>query len=442
MFGREARTGAFMLGLASGVAGCFGLGLKEACAQPAAPVAPATNTAAPDVSISQAPVQRLYGGLEYLHWWVKGAPLSVPLLTTGPDVQPIEGGFIRGPSVTILYGSPLAPAMGGNSTQNFPGLSGGRATLGYWLDDQRRYAIEGEIFSLQQGTATFQTSSDSNGLPPMRIPVFNSVPYFAGGPGGMVVPVSEDGVPVSVPNDVTGNVSFNNKLNLWGVQANGVAVIYRDASWEVSGLGGFRYLNLSEAFNLRLNIFGVPGSAFTGESGWAADQFATGNHFYGATLGVRAKYNIGPVSIEATGRVSFGVDNESLDVSGGFQEFNTPIVSGIPGLAFGQRPVTQGPNGIFAQPSNEGSTSGTRFAVVPEVGIKLGYHVTPSLELTVGYDFLFISSVLRPTDQIDRNFSKGLPFLQDPTATVGPTRRFKTTDFYAQGITFGVSYRF
>jgi hypothetical protein len=436
MFDRGARTGIVTLGFAGGLAGCVAFASGGVLAQP---VTPAPDSAD---AVGSPSTLRFYGGLEYLHWWVKGAPLSVPLLTTGPDVQPVEGGFIRGPSVTILYGSPLSPAMGGNSTQNFPGLSGGRATLGYWLDDQQRYAIEGEGFSLQQGSATFQTSSDSNGLPPMRIPVFNSVPYFAGGPGGMIVPVSEDGVPVSVPDDVTGNVSFKSRLNLWGVQANGVAVIYRDASWEVSGLGGFRYLNLSEAFNLRLNIFGVPGSAYTGESGWAADEFATGNHFYGATLGVRGKYYIGPVSIEATGRVSFGVDNESLDVSGGFQEFNTPIVSGMPGLAFGIRSVTQGPNGIFAQPSNEGSSSGTRFAVVPEVGIKLGYQITPSLELTVGYDFLYISSVLRPTDQIDRNFSKGLPFLQDPTATVGPTRRFKTSDFSAQGLTFGVSYRF
>jgi hypothetical protein len=80
--------------------------------------------------------------------------------------------------------------------------------------------------------------------------------------------------------------------------------------------------------------------------------------------------------------------------------------------------------------------------VVPEVGVKLGYNVAPALELTVGYDFLFISNVIRPTDQIDRNFSKGLPFLQDPTATVGPTRRFKTTSFYAQGVTLGVAFRF
>lgn len=433
MLGRRRWACIFTMGLT------WVLAADGAWAQAATPT---PVSAAPTVTISPDATSRFYGGVEYLHWWVKGAPLAVPLLTTAPDVQPIEGGFIRGPEVTILYGAPLAPAMGGNNTQNFPGLSGGRVTLGYWLDDQQRYAVEGEGFSLQTATTTFQTNSDGNGLPPMRIPVFNSVPYLAGGPGGILVPRSEDGVPVSVPDAVIGGVSFKNSLNLWGVQANGVAVIYRDASWELSGLGGFRYLNLSEAFNLRLNIGGVAGTMYSGENGWTTDQFSTQNSFYGATIGPRGKYRFGPMSVEATGRLSFGADNESLNVSGAFQEFNTPIVSGIPGVAFGLRPVTQGPNGIFAQPSNEGSTSGARFAVVPEVAIKLGYSITPSLELTVGYDFLYVSSVLRPTDQIDRNFSKGLPFQQDPSATVGPTRRFKTTDFYAQGITFGVSYRF
>jgi hypothetical protein len=69
----------------------------------------------------------------------------------------------------------------------------------------------------------------------------------------------------------------------------------------------------------------------------------------------------------------------------------------------------------------------------------LARHSHPS---SVGYDFLYESSVLRPTDQIDRSFSKGLPFLQDPNSTTGPIRRFKTTDFYAQGVSLGVAFRF
>ena len=413
-------------------------------AWPAAGAEPAAPSAAPDISISTAdapPSSRFYVGLEYLHWWVKGAPLSVPLLSTGPDVEPIDGGFLRSSQATVIYGSPFPPALGGNNTQSFQGLSGSRLTLGYWLDDEQRYAIEGEGFLLQTGIGSFEAHGGATGQPPMRIPTYNSVPYRAGGVG-IVVPPVEDGVPVSLPNDVTGGVMFKNTLNLWGAQANGVMNLYRSGSWEISGIGGFRYLSLAEAFDLNLNIVGLLNSQYQGESGWARDQFQTRNHFYGATLGLRGRYNFGPMFVDMSGRVSFGVDNEVEEISGAFQEFNTPVVSNLPGMTNGIRSVNQGPNGIFAQPSNEGQTSGNRFAVVPEVGIKLGYNITPAIELTVGYDFLYISSVLRPTDQIDRSFSKGLPFQQDPSSTVGPTRRFKTTGFYAQGVTVGVAYRF
>jgi hypothetical protein len=62
-------------------------------------------------------------------------------------------------------------------------------------------------------------------------------------------------------------------------------------------------------------------------------------------------YFIGPLSVAMTGRVSLGVDNETLDMSGALQEFNTPIVTNTPGVTGGLRPLTQGSNGIFAQPS-------------------------------------------------------------------------------------------
>jgi hypothetical protein len=39
--------------------------------------------------------------------------------------------------------------------------------------------------------------------------------------------------------------------------------------------------------------------------------------------------------------------------------------------------------------------------VVPEVGVKVGYQVTPHLRAQVGYDFLYWSDVVRPGSQID-----------------------------------------
>jgi hypothetical protein len=121
---------------------------------------------------------------------------------------------------TILYGAPFAPATGGNDTQKFSGFSGTRLTLGYWMDDAQRLAIEARGFLLQTRTAGFKASGDSTGSPGMRIPLFNSQPYRPGGmcdPTGLcMVPTQEDGVPVAVPGSLTGSVSIENRLQLWG----------------------------------------------------------------------------------------------------------------------------------------------------------------------------------------------------------------------------------
>src|SRR5213078_4187467 len=65
-----------------------------------------------------------YGGVEYLLWWVKPAPLSVPLVSTGP-ISTTHHGWLINSDATILYGAPRSPAQGGNDSQNFPVFSGG-----------------------------------------------------------------------------------------------------------------------------------------------------------------------------------------------------------------------------------------------------------------------------------------------------------------------------
>ena len=96
-------------------------------------------------------------------------------------------------------------------------------------------------------------------------------------------------------------------------------------------------------------------------------------------------------------------------------------------------------------PSNEGSRSQNAFAVVPEFQTKLGFDITPTIRFTVGYDFMYLSNVIRPTDQIDRNIPKGQTYQQDttqPDSSTVPARMFKATDFYAQGLNVGISARF
>jgi hypothetical protein len=368
-----------------------------------------------------------YGGIEYLLWWVKDAPLSVPLVSTGPSSN--DEGFLINSDSTILYGAPLAPATGGRDTQGFPGFSGGRLTLGYELDEAGSRAVEGRFFMLQGRSAGFQAqgSSTTLGMGGMRIPVFNTVPYTPGSETDLTV--SENGLPAFISGILAGKVAISNSLKFWGSDATAVFNLYRSAQWELSGLAGFRYLNLSENFDLTDSLAGLSGP-FVGQSGTVADHFGTTNQFYGAAVGLRGSASWGPFSASMSARIALGPSREVLNVSGAFQAVNFYASSGA--------------QGIFAQPSNSGSHSANVFAVAPEIEIKFGYDITPAVRLTVGYDFLYYSSVVRPGSQLNRYLPKGQVFEQGGTlvSQTSPYPLFNKSAFFAQGLSVGVALRF
>jgi len=373
---------------------------------------------------SAAPVsdmRRFYGGVDYLLWQVKGAPLSVPLVSSGP-IATTHHGLVGAPAdngadSTILYGAPYEPAKGGNDTQDFKMFSGARITAGYWLDDARRFAIEGSGFKLQTRTAGYSVRGDSSGNPVLGFPVYNNVPYSI---GDLTIFAGEDSLPPSLPDDplrvrangvIVGGMSITNKLKFWGADASGVFNIHRSRWWELSGVVGFRYLNLSEDFYLTGDITGISGP-YEGQGGVVWDNFQTKNRFYGALIGMRNKFLWGPWSLDLATSVALGASKQEISISGGFTSIN--FASGA------------GPEGVFAQPANEGTYGSTRFAFVPEVRAKVGYDITPAITLTAGYDFIYYSNVVRPGDQINRELPKGQTFeqAQAPPSLTSPARLY------------------
>ncbi len=63
------------------------------------------------------------------------------------------------------------------------------------------------------------------------------------------------------------------------------------------------------------------------------------------------------------------------------------------------------PSGFVASGSNSGQFTRDRFAVVPELGINVGYQITRHVRASVGYTFLYWSSIVRPGDQVDLGLS-------------------------------------
>jgi hypothetical protein len=157
---------------------------------------------------------------------------------------------------------------------------------------------------------------------------------------------------------------------------------------------------------------------------------------------------MGRLSLETTLKVALGSTHEVLTTSGITNQNITGFLSTIVGLPSGQFP-----SGIYVQPSNTGRFAQDRFAVLPEGELKIGFDITGRIRATIGYDFIYWSDVLRPGNQIDRviNISQTTGALWGNVpgggggALVGPARPqplMKTSDFWAQGISFGLEFRF
>ena len=131
-------------------------------------------------------------------------------------------------------------------------------------------------------------------------------------------------------------------------------------------------------------------------------------------------------------RLAFGVTHQMQDVSGSYEARNFLTT------------YSSGAQGIFAQPANSGRTSSDKFAVAPEVQLKISYAFNPRWRATIGYDFLYCSSVLRPGDQLNRELPKGQTFGQGmaPPSTTSPARLSNTSDFFAHGLSLGMEFRF
>jgi hypothetical protein len=350
---------------------------------------------------------------DFLLWFIKDGPLNVPLVTTGStsDTNP---GALGQPHTQVLYG---------DNNLNFGAFSGGRLEGGVWLDAESRFAIEGGGFALSQRVVGFSAFSDSNGNPVLSVPFFNAQKG------------QEDQTPIAYPGNLAGGVFVTSTSELWGLDLNATYNAYRGRGFQVNLLGGVRYLNLRERFNLQTPDVSLPDSS--GQGGGinynTVDDFSANNQFVGGQLGARIGYQWDRLTLDLTGKVALGSTYQTLNING-FGEAS--------GGSVGQPQFS--PGGIFAQPTNMGRYWAWDFSVVPEGELKIGYRVWHNLVLTAGYDFIYWSSVVRPGEQINRevNLSQsgllGSGTLSGPAQPVAPLTR---TDFYAHGLTLGLDFR-
>jgi hypothetical protein len=165
------------------------------------------------------------------------------------------------------------------------------------------------------------------------------------------------------------------------------------------------------------------------------DTFVTRNQFYGGQLGVRAAYTHGRLYGQVDVKLALGNTHQVVNIEGVSALTSS---SGVPlGAARG---------GLFAGPSRLGTLSSDSFSIIPEVEFKVGYNITDNISVFVGYNFLYWTDVARPGEQVNRSIdtreiptSFGFNNSSRVDRLVVPVSH---SDFWAQGINFGVELKY
>jgi hypothetical protein len=370
---------------------------------------------------------RFYARGEFLLWTTRGFHLP-PLVTTASPFDPEATRAALGfGNTSLLFGD----------TNTTGGLRpGARFTLGYNFDPCGLCAIEANFFFLAPRHQDAFFSSDIN--PVLGRPFFN----INTGQQDRELSTSPGLLPGDVFNGV-GALQVFTSTRLLGAELNHRRLLCCGCDYEVTGLVGFRYLDLNDRLRIEENIVslrdipGNPGNppiSRAGDQILVFDQFNTSNRFYGGQLGLNAEWRRGAWYLDTGVKVALGVTHQTIDIDGGQR------ITSLDGRVQNFR------GGLLALPSNIGHFSQSRFGFVPEVGVKVGYSFTENIRAFVGFDWLYWSSVVRPGDQIDLALdanaipNSGAPF--PPAGQVRPRVPFRTSSYWALGLNAGLEIRY
>jgi hypothetical protein len=389
-------------------------GTPSNLAQPAGPVESDPDDFASDEPTP--PSNRIWISGDYLYWWVKNSNAPPPLITTGPPSSlglPTKLGTIE--------------PFSGSGFQYDPS-SGVRATAGLWADDKGLIGFEGSGFVLARSEFSNTISSDATGTPLLSRPIFNALT------GAMSVS------PVAFPGALSGSYAMNTGTQLWGAEANFIGSLIRRSGFNADMVIGARYVGLDEDVTINtastvlpagiVGFGGIPLPA--GNTLAISDHFATHNDFYGAQIGVRSEICCYKFYVDMSATLGLGDSHSVIKINGNTSAAG-PVTGSLPG-------------GLLAVASNSGTFNNDHFGFLPETKIKIGFRITEHVGIYAGYNFLLWTDVLRPVDQMDVHVNPHLVpsnlSFGTPGGPIAPTVPHVRSDFWAQGVDFGVEVRF
>jgi hypothetical protein len=357
---------------------------------------------------SAGPPRGFWGRAEAIGFFVRGSQ-APPLLTTNTAGNVPTLGTA---GTTILYPT---------NDLDRSARVGGRFTLGYWFDETETAGLQGNFFMLanQNHTANFNSGTGTTGI--------LGRPFFNTGTG------LEDSGLLGFPTGTQaafGTASIHTSVRLLGAEANYRRALTRSRNSRIDFLAGYRFLRFDDSLSMGTSSTTLAGNSIgTGIVLATNDVFATQNQFHGGQVGLLWQGNQNRWGWDVTTKLAAGGLTQKLNVNGA-----TTVL--VPGSA----PVTQ-TGGFLALGSNSGMYQRTVFSLIPELNTNLTYQLTPLWRLSVGYTLMYVTRVIRASDQIDHSINPS----QFPPATApaaNPAHLMQQSDLWVQGVSVGAECRF
>jgi hypothetical protein len=353
---------------------------------------------------------------EYILWWAEGFRTPALVTTSPVGTAQADAGILGLPTTEVLFGDRRL------ADQHRHGV---RLTVGAWFNEPETTGLQVSGFWLYPDHHNFfATSAD---FPILARPFFNLEPGFEG----------PDAELIAFPGLFEGQISIRGESSMLGGEAMLRQNMCGTCYCRVDGLLGARYARLDESLAITdtRTVVGPGAGVAIGTVFEESDLFDAVNQFYGGQLGVVAECRAYGLSIEGTLKLALGVNHSRVRIDGS-------STATIPAGGDGPPVVVNTPAGLLAQSTNIGAYTADTFAVIPEVGVNIGYNITPRLKVTGGYTFFYWTDTLRPGDQIDTNLN--LSQLA-PGGLVGAPRPLfpgAIDNVWVQGVSAGLEFDF
>lgn len=239
------------------------------------------------------------------------------------------------------------------------------------------------------------------------------------------------------PTGAIGSIEADSSTELWGVELNGLFHFFSQPTFRLSALGGVSFTDLSERLSLLFSSILSTQGEFLAAS--IRDHFLTANDVFAGQFGLRGEWSSGWLFASFIVKVGLGAVLQGTHISGNFSDTTSDLY-----FYYGAGQS----GGIFSQPTNSGEHTQVCFEALPAATLRFGVNLLRDLRLSFGYDFLFLSNVLRPGDQIDSAINEtqaGAASGGKPPVLTGPARPrllMHQATYWAQGINAGIEARF